>query len=232
MLDGKVARVARGLQGVPQFNKKAVRVMTYRPTIIVLAAGRGSRFRGDSHKLEQDIGGSSVLSSTLENVIASRLPYLVVTTAPLEASVRRHVSSADVIVLPEADSGSKLGMGFSIASGVCARSSAPGWLILPADMPLVQPDTLVAVADALDHHPVAYAQHRGRRGHPVAFAAELYSELATLSGDEGARRLTARYPAFGVEVEDAGVLVDVDTLEDLSALRARRAQVAVRPPLQ
>jgi molybdenum cofactor cytidylyltransferase len=66
----------------------------------------------------------------------------------------------------------------------------------------------------------------------VAFAAELYSELATLSGDEGARRLTARYPAFGVEVEDAGVLVDVDTLEDLSALRARRAQVAVRPPLQ
>jgi molybdenum cofactor cytidylyltransferase len=204
--------------------------MTYRPTIIVLAAGRGSRFRGDSHKLEQDIGGSSVFAATLKNVLASRLPFMVVTTAPLESEARRYVSAQDVVVLPEADGNSKLGMGFSIASGVCACSGSPGWLILPADMPLVQPETLVAVSQALEHHPVAYAQHRGRRGHPVAFAAELYSELATLTGDEGARRLTARYPAYGVEVDDPGVLVDVDTLEDLSAVRARRAQEQTAPP--
>jgi molybdenum cofactor cytidylyltransferase len=57
--------------------------------------------------------------------------------------------------------------------------------VLPGDMPLVQSATLLAVANALDHHPVAYAQHRGRRGHPVGFGAELYSELVTLSGDEG-----------------------------------------------
>ena len=206
--------------------------MSSRPTIIVLAAGRGSRFLGSRHKLEQDIDGSSMFSCTLKNVLASRLPYLVVTTAPLEATACRHVSAQDVVVLPEVDGRGKLGLGYSIASGVCARSCAPGWLILPADMPLVQPKTLVAVAQALEDHPVAYAQHRGRRGHPVAFAAELYSELATLSGDEGARRLTARYPSHGVEVEDPGVLIDVDTLEDLSALRAGRAQPAIPPPLQ
>lgn len=203
--------------------------MTLRPTIVVLAAGKGSRFRGDKHKLEQEIGSGSVLASTLKNVIASRLPYVVVTTPALEAAVRRHVSAKDVAVVPEVDGSSVLGMGYSIANGVCARSEAPGWLILPADMPLVTPETLVAVAQALEHHPVAYAQHRGRRGHPVAFAAELYSELATLSGDEGARRLTARYPAYGVEVEDPGVLLDVDTLEDLSAVRARQAQHSSPP---
>jgi molybdenum cofactor cytidylyltransferase len=87
-------------------------------------------------------------------------------------------------------------------------------------MPLVQPTTLQAVARELDHHPVVYAQHKGRRGHPVGFAAELYSELTSLSGDEGARRLVARYPAFGLEVEDAGVLVDVDTAADLERLRS------------
>jgi molybdenum cofactor cytidylyltransferase len=53
----------------------------------------------------------------------------------------------------------------------------------------------------------------------VGFSAELYSELATLSGDEGARRLIARYPAHGVELDDPGVLVDVDTQADLDGLR-------------
>ncbi len=87
-------------------------------------------------------------------------------------------------------------------------------------MPLVQSSTLQAVARQLEHHPIVYAQHKGRRGHPVGFAAELYSELVRLTGDEGARRLVARYPAFGLEVEDAGVLVDVDTQADLERLRS------------
>ena len=59
--------------------------------------------------------------------------------------------------------------------------------LLPGDMPTVQPSSLLAVAAKLPHHVVVYAQHRGRRGHPVGFSAELYSELVQLSGDEGAR---------------------------------------------
>lgn len=195
--------------------------MSFRPTIIVLAAGKGSRFRGERHKLEQDIGSLSVLDSTLRNVLGSGLPYVVVTTQPLVAAARRQVSDRDMVVLPPADAHASLGIGYSIATGVCARSGAPGWLVLPADMPLVSSATLQAVGHALEHHPVTYAQHRGRRGHPVGFAAELYSELATLTGDEGARRLTARYPAWGVEVDDPGVLLDVDTVDDLSVVRAR-----------
>ncbi|HNJ82567.1 MAG TPA: nucleotidyltransferase family protein, partial [Piscinibacter sp.] len=61
--------------------------------------------------------------------------------------------------------------------------------------------------------------HKGVRGHPVGFSAELYSELVTLRGDEGARRLVARYPAIGVEVDDPGVLIDVDTEADLESVR-------------
>jgi len=91
--------------------------------------------------------------------------------------------------------------------------------VLPGDMPLVRPGTLLAVAGALEQNPVVYAQHRGRRGHPVGFAAELYSELILLRGDDGARRIMARYPAHGQEVDDPGVLLDVDTASDLEALR-------------
>ena len=66
---------------------------------------------------------------------------------------------------------------------------------------------------------LVFAQHKGMRGHPVGFSAELYSELSSLRGDEGARRLVARYPAVGIEVDDPGVLIDVDTEADLDAVR-------------
>jgi molybdenum cofactor cytidylyltransferase len=199
--------------------------MKSRPAVIVLAAGTGSRFAAPGHKLTQRVGSSTVLGSTLRHAIASHLPVVVVTTAALADAARRHVASRDVVVLPEAGTPGPepLGMGFSIAAGVSARPDATGWLVLPADMPMVQTTTLLAVASALEHHPVAYAQHRGRRGHPVGFSTELYSELVMLAGDEGARRLVARYPAHGVEVDDSGVLIDVDTEADLEKVRVTHA---------
>ncbi len=205
--------------------------MNSRPAVVVLAAGQGSRFGATSHKLSQRIGHTSVLGASLRHAIATHLPVVVVTTEGLAAAARRHVAARDVVVLPEVGSTGDvpLGMGYSIASGVSARADASGWLVLPADMPLVETSTLLAVAAALGHHPVAYAQYKGRRGHPVAFAAELYSELVTLSGDDGARRLVARYPAFGVEVDDPGVLIDIDTPADLERVRHLNASRVAGP---
>jgi molybdenum cofactor cytidylyltransferase len=191
--------------------------MRNRPAIVVLAAGKGSRFEGASHKLAQELGGTTVLGRTLAAVLASQLPFVVVTSSALAAEASRAVAARDIVVLSDADAAR--GMGHSIAEGVQARAHAGGWLVLPGDMPMVQASTLRRVAEALDDHPVAYAQHRGRRGHPVGFAAELFSELLLLTGDEGARRLLARYPAFGVEVDDPGVLLDIDTADDLATAR-------------
>ena len=204
--------------------------MKPRPAVIVLAAGRGSRFHGMQHKLTQVIGTSTVLATTLVNALAAEMPVLVVTTEPLAKLANHHVATRDIVLLPAAGSEASLGlgMGYSIAAGVAARSNASGWLILPADMPLVQPATLRSVARLLDHHPVAYAQHHGKRGHPVGFSAELYSELVRLTGDEGARRLIARYPCKEIEVDDPGVLLDIDTHEDLSHVRATYAMSPFR----
>lgn len=199
--------------------------MRPQPVIIVLAAGRGSRFAGPQHKLVQGLGRTSVLGQTIGHAIESRLPVVVVTTEPLAAEATRWVARRDVVVLPEVGSpgSGPLGMGFSIAAGVAARSNGGGWLVLPGDMPLVQPSSIRQVAQGLAQHAVVFAQHRGRRGHPVGFAAELFSELVQLTGDEGARRLMARYPSHGLELDDPGVLVDVDTRDDLDAVRAQRS---------
>ena len=196
--------------------------METQAVVIVLAAGLGSRFGGPLHKLAQPLGSASVLGQTIAHAIESRLPVIVVTTDKLVAEAARWVARRDLVVLPEVGSagGGSLGMGYSIAAGVAARPQAAGWLVLPGDMPLVLPSTLVAVAAALPQQPVVYAQYLGRRGHPVGFSAELYSELVQLRGDEGARRVSARYPSIGLELGDPGVLFDIDTAADLAALRA------------
>jgi molybdenum cofactor cytidylyltransferase len=191
--------------------------MRIRPTIIVPAAGLGSRFGGAQHKLEQAFDGGTVLGTTLRHAIETQLPLLVVTTAALAPLVARHVATRDIVVLGAGEAAR--GMGASIAAGVNERSGSPGWLVLPGDMPLVRPGSILAVATALEQHPVVCAQYRGRRGHPVGFAAELFSELSQLKGDDGARRVVLRYPAHGEELDDRGVLLDVDTTADLEALR-------------
>lgn len=205
--------------------------MRFRPSIIVVAAGRGSRFGavspGGRPKLEQPFGTSTVLGTTVRNAVQSQLPVVVVTVAALLPCASAHLAQKDIVVV--SDDEAARGMGHSIASGVAERSGAPGWLVLPGDMPLVQPGTLLAVASALEHHAIAYAQHRGRRGHPVGFSSELYSELVLLKGDEGARRIVARYPAFAVEVADAGVLIDIDTPADLEAARTAAAALPAMP---
>jgi molybdenum cofactor cytidylyltransferase len=205
--------------------------MSSQRTVVVLAAGRSERFGAGRHKLAQPLGASSVLAQTLARAIASHLRTVVVTTAAFVDVARSSVAARDVVVLPDAggDGSASLGMGTSIAAGVRASSDSAGWLVLPGDMPLVRPATLLAVARALDHHAVAYAQHGGRRGHPVGFAAELYPELTELSGDEGARRIIARYPAFAIDLDDPGVLVDIDTQDDLDALRRSFAEPSAAP---
>jgi molybdenum cofactor cytidylyltransferase len=195
--------------------------MRFRPTIVVPAAGRGSRFGGPSHKLEQPFEDGTVLGATLRHAIQTQLAVVVVTTAALAAEAGRHVAARDILVLSGGEAAR--GMGYTIAAGVAERSGAPGWLVLPGDMPLVRPGTMLAGATALEQHPVVYAQYKGRRGHPVGFAAELYSELIQLDNDDGARRVVARYPAYGQDVDDPGVLMDVDTPADLAALQARAA---------
>lgn len=200
--------------------------MQQHPTVIVLAAGQGRRYGPGQGKLTELLGPYSLLAHTLRSVLDSGLPALVVTTAALAEAAANWVARRDVLVLP---GGAAAGMAGSLAAGVAHRATAPGWLALPADMPLVRPESLRAVALALRQHPVAVAAHRGVSGGLLGFAAELYSELVQLRGESGAQRLLARYPARRLELPDPGVVVDVDTAADLQHLRRRWSEAATPP---
>ena len=168
------------------------------PTVIVLASGRGERFvasGGQGSKLDALIEGKTVLQWTLDAVEATGLPW--------------HLEDAG-----------HPGMGDSIAAAVRATPDAAGWLILPADLPLILPQTILAVARALENGAQAvYPLYQGQRGHPVGFAAASGSELQNLKGNRGAAGILSAQSAIELIVSDAGCAMDIDTLEQLVAAR-------------
>eukprot|EP01031_Cornospumella_fuschlensis_P016490 gene16490-20155_t len=109
-----------------------------RPAVVVLAAGRGSRFRGSGHKLEQQLGsalgGDTLLARSLRHAIATQLRVVVVTTTTLAPAVLKLIAARDVVTLPDHDPQGRpqpIGMGHSIVAGVGATGDADGWLLLP-----------------------------------------------------------------------------------------------------
>ncbi|MCA6216650.1 NTP transferase domain-containing protein [Ideonella sp. B7] len=175
------------------------------PTVLVLGVQAGSHRHGLHARPSEAQGLHSVLVHTLHNAMASGLPVLAVTRPELAEEAGRWVARRDVLVVdpPTEDAD---GTTTFLAAGVAARATADGWLMLPADMPMVGPALLLAVAGALQHHAVACASHRGHRGHPVGFGTELFSELVQLRGPGAARRLLIRYPSASISVDDPAVL--------------------------
>jgi molybdenum cofactor cytidylyltransferase len=168
------------------------------PVVLVLASGRGERFvasGGHGSKLQALLAGRPVLEHTLAAVRASGLPF--------------HVEDAG-----------HPGMGDSIAAGVRATADAGGWLVLPGDLPLIAPASLRAVADALARASVVVPVHGGVRGHPVGFAAVLGAALQALHGAEGAAAIVRAATPLRLELDDPGIVTDVDTVEDLARAEA------------
>lgn len=164
------------------------------PVVLVLASGRGARYLasgGRTHKLQALLGDKTVLQHTLDAVRASGLPY--------------HVEDAG-----------HPGMGDSIAAAVRATAGADAWLILPADLPLVLPETIRRVATAPSEQVVVRPVHQGRHGHPVRFSRACLQALMALSGEKGAAPVVRQHGVTELEVDDAGCVTDIDTVEALS----------------
>ena len=110
------------------------------------------------------------------------------------------------------------GMGHSLAAGVRATSDAAGWIVALGDMPFIATSSHQAVATRLRARASLVAtQYQGRRGHPVGFSNRWFTELSTLTGDQGARTILAQHSSELVlcTLEDPGVIRDIDRLADL-----------------
>lgn len=146
------------------------------------------------------------LTSTLHTIATAGLPVVLDGSWPGgEQAVLNVAPSIKATIVPSQRT--KGCAADFVASAVLLSAQAEGWLILPASMPMLRARTLLSIALALQSHPIAYPQYRAQRGHPLGVGKELFSELIRLENDRDLERLSSRYPAVGVDVDDPGVVI-------------------------
>ena len=188
--------------------------------VILLAAGRASRFGGD--KLAAMFHGETVLSLSA-TTLAQTDCYL--RSAVVNENSSKHVGRLKelgfVTILNDA---AEAGLSRSIRLGVtwAKARGARGALIALADMPFITLAHYTRLLEIASHERfgVAYSKCAERRSPPAIFSADWFGRLLALEGDAGARELLQSAPSRAGVDASREMLTDIDTIEDLS--RAER----------
>jgi len=188
---------------------------------LLLAAGRATRFGSDKllaplPAATLDVPAGTPLGEAAARHLAQVLPTSVAIVRPDAPALRALFAQTGLRVVECAHA--EDGMGASLACGVTATNDADAWVVALADMPWIAPATIRAVAGALARGADIVAPvYRGTRGHPVGFSRRYFAALCALTGDAGARSVLLAHPdeLTLLDVDDAGVLADVDSASDL-----------------
>ena len=186
---------------------------------IVLAAGRGTRF-GESPKLLAVLDGKPLVRHVAEAALHAGVPTLVV-VGHRGPQIRAALEDLPVTFVPNhayAD-----GLSTSLKAGFAALPDEAGAvLVLLGDMPRVGTDIVRRLLDTWERtgRPDAVLPvSGGRRGNPVLLSRRLSREVETLTGDTGlGPLLRSMTSVVEVQVDDGGVLLDVDTSDALAAI--------------
>jgi molybdenum cofactor cytidylyltransferase len=190
--------------------------------VVVLAAGRSTRFGHGAHKLLTTIGDVPLVRLSVRAAVDAGVGEVVVVTGAKAAAVEQALDGLPVRVVREpafAD-----GMALSLRRGVVALArDVDAILISLGDQPSMRPDAYREVASrwSASRSPIVVPRYADGTGpaHPVLFAAEIFAELLALEGDTGARSTITRDPSRVAEAALPWPAPrDVDTPEDLELL--------------
>jgi molybdenum cofactor cytidylyltransferase len=167
------------------------------------------------------LGDSTILAQTIDTVRSAGLDEVILVLGHNADKIQSQLPPALLkgfnIVVNQAY---LEGMATSLRAGLAAvnpRSFAA--LIMLGDQPFVRPETLKQIAR--EDAKIAIPVYQGQRGNPILLHRSLFAEAMNLEGDVGCRAIFSRHleKIVNVEVEDQGVLLDIDDPETYQRFR-------------
>lgn len=189
------------------------RTNSRRGTAIILAAGASIRFGSDKRVIP--FANTTLLQHTVGLYSSVFRKVLLVLREQASINVDSLPKNVETVVASEA----RYGLSHSLRAGVKQALKEPWIVIGLMDMPFVTVQTLQNLAARMDSTNASMIRPRfkNRYGNPIGFKQECYSRLRELTGDQGARTLfnTGEFRVDVLEVEDRGILIDIDTPKQL-----------------
>lgn len=191
-----------------------------RVAAIVLAAGQGRRFAAAAPqagpKLLAGVQGVPMLQATVHALRTAGATDVVIVVAHDASALLRDLADrqADRVAVNE---NPDRGMLSSIQAGLRGLSVTPAvCLVMPADMPFVRPASVAQVIDAAATGRTVSPRYRGRGGHPVALSPALRARVGVADAAGSLKPLLYADDPWLLEVDDPGILRDVDVPADLA----------------
>lgn len=183
---------------------------------IILAAGSGSRYHGNTHKLLEPVNGIPMVRLVAQKVLLSGFRAVALVYGANEENVKEAVLDLPLILARNEDW--QNGQASSMVVGLRALpSDSDAACFVLSDQPYIQAATYAALRRFAENHPshIIAPHYQGKRGNPCTFPACVYGELLRTTGDRGGRDVMKAHGMIPAEVDDPGILKDIDTLEDL-----------------
>ena len=183
---------------------------------LILAAGAGSRFQADRHKLLSLLRGTRVIDHSVAAVraaIADGAPIDRIVVVSGAVSLEPLPDDVTVVENPQwAD-----GQATSLATGIAHASSlgADAVVVGLGDQPFIDASAWRAVASS--PAAIAVARYQGSPTRTPALLRREAWQYLPKTGDFGARHLISSRPELVEEVPCSGTPADIDTLEDLES---------------
>lgn len=179
---------------------------------IVLAAGGSSRL-GTPKQLV--IFRGETLVRRAAKAALSVCDRVVVVVGNHVQQMRQEIGDLPVSVVENENWQS--GISSSIRAGLERISSQDGVVITLCDQPFMTAGVLneLITTHRKTGRAIVASTYGATRGVPAFFAPEIFTELASLTKDEGARRIIASHPEKVATVEFPQGAIDIDTPADL-----------------
>lgn len=180
---------------------------------IIVAAGYSSRM--EAFKPLLPLGESTVIESSISSFLEAGIENTIVVVGFKANMLKPILEQMDIKWVYNKNYSE--GMFSSIVAGVKSLPShVKGFFLLPADIPIVRHQTIDILSQNYDKHDIIYPVYKNRRGHPPLISSKLFPEILRFDGQGGLKALLKKHndSALHIEVDDEGILLDMDTYED------------------